>query len=230
MNRSRSCACAALCAACIAFLSLPAMGGTGRPTGQAVQFGIGNDFTLTDFGGTTLSYQRFVGSDVAWRVSLGINLRYDNVDHSEEYTADDVAEDSVDQVEWSHRLSVASEWLWYRGNTVSVFFGGGPRASFSSNQDEDSDYNGPADRWTRYRTSGDEFGVGLQGCIGVQWAATSWLAVHAQYGMRCEYLHRVQRHSWTITGEDGHFEEVTDTVDEVSFAPSGVRFGLSAYF
>lgn len=230
MDRWRSGACAALCTACIALLSQPAMGETGRHVGQAIQFGIGSNFTLTDFGGTTLSYQRSLGPDAAWRVSVGVNVRYDNIDHSEEYTGDEVGEDTVDQVEWSHRVSVASEWLWYRGSTVSVFFGGGPRASFSSYQDEDSDYNVSADYWRHYRASGDEFGVGLQGCLGVQWAASSWLAVHAQYGVRCEYLHRVQRRSWVVTGEDGHFEEATDTVDEVSFGSSGVRFGLSAYF
>ncbi len=72
--------------------------------------------------------------------------------------------------------------------------------------------------------------MGLQGCTGVQRAASEWLAVHAEYGLRCEYLHRATRTERTATGEDGYFEEVRDTIDRVLVSSPGVRFGLSVYF
>lgn len=110
MSRSRWCAVVALCATCLALLSpQPTAAVTGRPRGQAIQFGIGGDFTLRDFGGATLSYQRFVSRDAAWRVSVGLYLDYDDVEHSEEFVGDDVVDETMDQREWLHRVSVAGE-------------------------------------------------------------------------------------------------------------------------
>lgn len=229
MNRLRLFVSLALCAAGIASSAQTAAGETGRPSGQALQFEIGSWFSLSSFGGTTLSYQRFVSPDVAWRASVGIGISYSRVERYAEYATSFEASDSVEFARQSHSVSVASEWLWYRGERVSMFFGGGPRVSYSSHKDGDSYYYGPGDSWRHYRSSNNALGAGLQGCIGVQWAASNWLALHAQYGSECEYMYRVRESSAAQTGTSEFFDRYTDTSNGVRFS-SGVRFGLSAYF
>ena len=199
-----------------------------RPDGQAMQFRIGSSFSLSSFDGATLAYQRFLGRDVAWRLSLGVDLRYERTEHSEKHAGDYSVDESFDYPVWGHGVSVSSEWLAYRGDQVSLFFGGGPRVSYTSYRDEDFDfYSGT---WRRARHSGDTYSVGLQGCIGIQWAATDWLALHAEYSARCMYSHEVQEYLRQETGDDEE-HRVESTVRNVFFLDSrGVRFGLSAYF
>jgi hypothetical protein len=107
-----------------------------RPDGQAIQFRVGSNFTLSHFDGTTLAYQRFIRRDVAWRLSLGVDLRHDSGEISEQRAGDDSFEGSSDISEWDHEISLSSEWLTYRGDRVAVFLGGGPRVSYDSYQNE----------------------------------------------------------------------------------------------
>jgi hypothetical protein len=203
---------------------------TGRPEGQAIQFRVGSDFTLSQFDGATFAYQRFVSGDVAWRVSLGLDLQQDTGDESEEFTGENSYDVSGDVSEWDHAISLSSEWLAYRGEGVSVFFGGGPRASYNSRQYEGWYFYPEYGRL--YRRSNHSFGVGLQGTVGIQWTATEWMALHAEYNMRCMYLRVVEEE------EEERIEELeeteryveTRTLDRFQLDSRGVRFGLSAYF
>jgi hypothetical protein len=198
-----------------------------RPIGQAIQFGISWIFTLDRFQDATLAYQRSISPDVAWRTSVGIELDYEDGEYSLEYQARDSVDVARDQLEWAHAVSVASEWLWYRGDNVSVFFGGGPRLSYSTSQDDYWRYSIEDTEWTRDRTQRREFGGGAQGCLGVQWVAVEWLTIHAEYAARAIYFHRVsenKREDETSTRTE------TTIVDGLMFDSLGVRFGLSVYF
>ena len=200
----------------------------GRSGGQAIQFGIGHSFKLDCFDGATLAYQRFLGKDVAWRVSLGVDLHYDSTEESQVHAGDYSVDESFDYSGWNHGIYVSSEWLAYRGDQVSVFFGGGPRVSYTSYRDDDIDFR--SGTWRLRRRSGESYGVGLQGCFGVQWAATDWLAVHAEYRLLCTYSHEAEEYLWVETGEDEESYAENEVVDRFFLDSRGVRFGLSAYF
>jgi hypothetical protein len=80
------------------------------------------------------------------------------------------------------------------------------------------------------RYSGHSYGAGLQGTLGIQWAATDWVALHAEYGVRCMYFHKVDEDEVTeMDGDDEHSVQ-TETIDRIFLDSRGVRFGLSAYF
>ena len=200
-----------------------------RPLGQAIQFGIGNSFNLRSFGASTLAYQRFVGRNVAWRLSLGLNLQYDSGKESKQATGNYDIDEYVDTTRWDHLGSLSSEWLVYRGEGVAIFYGGGPRISYYSRQYEDW-YLDSSGEWGLWRHSRENYGIGLQGCAGVQWAATDWLVVHAEYSVRCMYLHIVDEFVRAETGEDGYSSVETSEFNRVELDSRGVRFGLSAYF
>jgi hypothetical protein len=221
-----------ICVLVIACLSIILPGSsataTGRPEGQAIQFRVGNNFTLSQFDGATLAYQRFVSGDVAWRFSFGLDLQHDTGEMSAEFTGEDSFDASGDVSEWDHAVSLSSEWLAYRGERVSVFFGGGPRASYDSDQDEYW-YFGPSG-WLLARYSNYGYGLGLQGTIGIQWAATEWMALHAEYNIRCMYLRVVDEEVRTEERDEAEHSVETKTIDRFLLDSRGVRLGLSAYF
>ncbi|MBC8450787.1 MAG: hypothetical protein ISS31_09155 [Kiritimatiellae bacterium] len=223
-----------LCACLVLPLTSAAAGG--RPDGQAIQFRMGSYFTLNSFDGGMLAYQRFVARDVAWRVSLGIDLRYDNVEQSEEHAGDGNnhnIDESLDYSDWGHEISISSEWLKYRGDRVSVFFGGGPRVSYSASRDDGFDFSTGSGDWRLYRTNSKTYRAGLVGCLGVQWAATDWLALHAEYRVLCSYSHRVNDREWLETNEENEeydYDRESTVTDGFLLDSLGVRFGLSAYF
>lgn len=216
------------CAMLLLLATIAAAGGA-RPRGQAIQFGIAENFRLTDFGGATLAYQRFVCPDVAWRISVGVDAEQSTDESSYHGSGDEDVDGAADVDDWFQSFSLASEWLWYRGEAVSVFFGGGPRVSYSSVQDE---YWGryTSESWARQCRVRDVLGAGLQGCLGVQWTAAGWLTLHAEYDVQCMYSHTVTEDRFTVTGDSEQFSRETDVVDGVSLDSRGVRFGLSAYF
>jgi hypothetical protein len=188
---------------CAALVLLPSSTvAAGRPDGQAIQFGIASYFRLSNFDGATLAYQRFLRRDFAWRLSLGVDLRDDDGEVSEQRTGERAVDGSSDIAEWNHAFSLSSECLAYRGDRVSVYFGGGPRISYSSRQNEGGYFYPEYSRFSRYAE--ESFGGGLQGCVGIQWVADDWLTIHAEYSVRCMYSHIVEKRTETRTGEGGY--------------------------
>jgi hypothetical protein len=201
-----------------------------RPNGHAVQFGIAGSFRLADFGDPTLAYQRFIGPDLAWRTSLGVDLRYDDSGYSVEYEGPEPSHGSKDVQEWTHTVGIASEWLWYRGAAVSLFFGGGPRVSYAGYQYDNMHFNTYHHQWTGYRDQISEWAAGAQACLGVQWVAVEWLTVHAEYDARAMYRHRVLEQEWIYAGDEPTRLTEKTTTDGLLIDSLGVRFGLSVYF
>jgi hypothetical protein len=136
---------------------------------------------------------------------------------------------SFKTTDWNHSISLSSEWLVYRGERVAVFYGGGPRISYYSDQDDDWYFSSSGEQRFR-RRSAESYGAGLQGCAGVQWAATDWLAVHAEYSVRCMYLHVVEEYIRSESGDDGYSSVETNEFNRIELDSRGVRFGLSVYF
>ena len=229
MNKLRHRTISAVAIWCaLAILPWPHASAATRPVGQAIQFRIGKSLTLSDFGGLTLAYQRSLGRDVAWRVSLGVDLRLDNGELSETHLGDYSLDESVDTTEWRHGISLSSEWLAYRGDQVSVFFGGGPRIEYSSSQSEDCRYYAESQRF--WRDKGESYAAGVQGCIGVQWAAADWLTLHAEYSARLMYSYSEVKYWRAEIGDDNWYDSETERIDSFLLDSRGVRFGLSAYF
>ncbi|MFH1501640.1 MAG: hypothetical protein ABIG03_01205 [Candidatus Eisenbacteria bacterium] len=218
------CAGALLCMFCGA-----AAASASRPTGQAIQFRV-DSLKLTDFGSSAVAYQRFLSPDRALRVSVSIDLRYD-ADTTSQFDVDsdeEVLDESADHNNWGHSGSVAVELLWYRGETVSVFYGFGPRVSYATLREENSRYY---DNYSRHsRETRESFEVGLQGCIGIQWTAADWLAFHAEYHGRALYSHVVESSATLRLGDYNEFSEIEVDTDRFTLDARGVRVGLSAYF
>lgn len=202
-----------------------------RPSGQSIQFGIIGDFRLGTFEGTTISYQRFLSERVAWRVGVSIDVDYSAVDYSETSIGDLEEEGDTDLTQWNNSFSAVSEWLVYRGAPVSVYFGGGPRISYTTRQSE-SVWFYPDDEGS-WRASGRQeksLGLGLSGVIGVQWAAADWVALHAEYRLDAMYRHETSDRWNAEGGSHEYLTEHCTVADRFVLDSKSVRFGLSVYF
>jgi hypothetical protein len=203
----------------------------GRPHGRAMQFSIQSSFAVRDFGALTVAYQRFLGDDVALRLGLTLDLSHQAGDYGELYITQEEGEiydESIEHGEWDHTGHVSCEWIRYTGERLSLYYGGGPRIFYSSHRDEDSSfYEGFA---RHSRRDQEEYGGGLQGCLGIQWAFCDWLAVHAEYQVFCTYSHSTETYQRLQTGDGANFTEEKYTSDTVTLDSRGVRMGLSAYF
>jgi len=201
-----------------------------RPIGQAIQFGIGSDFTLFHFTGTAISYLHYKEHDRAWRTGMTLNLAYDAGDFRKDmWNGQQGADVSHDRSSWNNSGSAVFECLWYRGERISTFWGGGPRLSFSSSHSESWEYDFYHDAWETTKIDDWKLGAGMEGCLGVQWAVTRWLAVHAEYAAQLMYQHQVNKRDYQRLFS-GQFNKETAVTNGVSLSSLGVRFGLSAYF
>jgi len=219
---------------CLALLVAGVAAGEGvvaRPSGEAIQFSIQSGFVVRDFGALTLAYQRYVAPDVALRLGLTLDLHHESGDYGQLYITEqegEVYDESVEHGEWDHSGHLSCEWIWYRGERLALYYGGGPRIFYSSWRDEHSsfytDYS-----WHRRQTV-ESYGAGIQSCLGMQWAVCDWLVLQAEYDAWFTYT----RYSSTVqelrTGEAPRFTEEKDTSDRFTLDSRGVRMGLSVYY
>jgi len=221
----------AISAVAAILMSLPvAVVALDRPVGRAVQFGIGSDLTLSHFTGTAISYLHYRDHDRACRTGITFNVLYDAGDFNFDYwTGHQGADVSHDQSYWDNSIAAVCECLWYRGERISMFYGAGPRVSYSSHHDETWAYDLPSDTWRSRKHDDWKLGAGAEGCLGVQWVATKWLAVHAEYVAQLMYRHEVHKQTDERPYLDQH-ENIKTVTNGVSLSSVGVRFGLSAYF
>jgi len=222
--------CVGLCLISILFVGPVDAAAADRPVGQAIQFRIVDGLALREFEGATLGYLHYRGHDAAWRATLDLNMSYDD----QELRVDlrdgmDAADVSHDRTRWNQNFGVGIDYLWFRGEAVSAFFGGGPHASFRSSHQEYWGYDLNNENWARELLEDNDFGAGVRGCLGVQWAATRWLAIHADYEAEVMYHRRVSKDLWENFGSGDHANGTVAT-NNISLSSLGVRFGLSAYF
>ena len=102
--------CAVVC--CLTATGLPsASQASGRPNGRAIQFRVGSHITPLRWDGAAIAYQRFVGRNVAWRVSLGTDLRHDIGEASGSQAGENEFDGSYEISEWDYEAFLVSEWL-----------------------------------------------------------------------------------------------------------------------
>jgi hypothetical protein len=211
----------------------PVFGGnTERPQGQALQFSVGRYLSLSDFGGATVCYQRSVSENLTWRLGVTVDLYYAGSEESLFGTGDAAADTSASTTDWSHQFVVTSEWLFWRGEPVSLYLGGGPRLSYMAWQSEYVHLGtGYAQGWYYARQSrGSGLSVGAAGVLGVQWAPSDWCALHAEYRVNAGYVRTVTE-TWISESSNEHYTYNGDVVSNgFSLDSEGVRVGLSVYF
>ena len=202
---------------------------------QALQFKIYSHFTLSGFSGSTLSYQRFLKDRFALRIGLTLESVHRNTDESVSYYEGEIEEwydGGADLVYYDHDYSLAAQVLWYSGGPpVSLYYGGGLRFDYASSRDDHTSYyDSPDGLLVRFRTyEGSSWGLGLTGTVGVQWLVTSFIALHAEYGLSLMYGSGSRSVTSTEEPSGDEYRESSEWTSP-ELRSHGVLFGLSVYF
>jgi hypothetical protein len=199
----------------------------------ALQFCIGENFSLSSFEGMNLSVKKHLKSHHALR--FGIDFGGDNIKLTDALD-DDVQSLSAEATEKAHYLRLAAHYLFYPRSTKSihVFFGTGPffgllmQNQESGAQDLDTD---PSQEDRVSEMDLDSWMLGASFIIGVEWFVKKEISLTAEYGTSFSYAHsRIDRVAEGLVDQDIILQTTSREVSHYKFEANQVKLGVSVYF
>jgi hypothetical protein len=186
-----------------------------RKGSWSLQFGVGQNFTLTQFQGATISVKRHYSPNSALRAGVTTNFS-----HNVQKDLRTKSELDVNQF----GMDISLEYLYYftPGRRVTAFVGSGPRFGLvRRTQEVPKDYVAShlADHLA-YK----EWSLGANLLFGAEWFVTHGIALFAEYDMSFGYTSKVNKTSDPLHGLTGQTESY-----DYSLTSRGVRMGLSVY-
>lgn len=178
-----------------------------RAGAWALQFGIGQDFTLDSFLGSTISGKRHTSAARAWQVGLTLDASVRTNDEDNLGTDD------------QETLTVTARYLAYPllgtqdVETVQLYLGAGPQFSFRRDSQGGREQSQTSTR----------LGIGVSGTVGAEWFVHRRISLIGAYETALLY----QREALDIE-QPGEDEERSS--NRYSLEAGGVRFGASVYF
>ncbi len=178
-----------------------------RAGAWAMQFGISSNFKLASFQGSTFSVKYQLSERHALRAGITINGNTNNGSSSTtRYIADSLASLSpADNSSDAANVSFVVQYLWYRNPSgpVHIYFGLGPSISYTSSHSSSSSsdlrtdyYYDTVYNYFQYsaqvanKSNSKQWGIGLTGAMGVEWFASQWLSICAEYSEGIQYFWR----------------------------------------
>lgn len=173
---------------------------------RALQFGIGENFRLTNFKGSAFSYKRHTAADRANRIGLSFDNQFNR------RSDPDVDDSATNRTRLN--LNVNYTWMHYTDPEadVKLYYGYGPGLNvLYEKQDPPGEDNS---------TTITGFGLNGIAYTGVEWHFHHSLSLHAEY-----------RASLMFNRSSLSRDAASDSRDtNILLRSNGVMFGLSAYF
>lgn len=190
----------------------------------ALQFQINENFTLTNFQGTTFSGKYHLGKKSAIRA--GLSLFFDDSSFDRESTYND--NDTLSYVEKSDNnsigLTIITQYVYYlvRTDDIGFYLASGPTFGFGHSEGETklSISDSTVEKGTG---STDNFNAGLDAIIGVEWSFHKDMTLSAEYGIKFYYTHQTSEFE-TTSRKDKR------TNESIRLTPNYINFGISVYF
>jgi opacity protein-like surface antigen len=188
----------------------------------ALQFQINENFTLTNFQGTTFSGKYHLGKKSAIRA--GLSISFDDARSERESTINDTLNYFENSENNSIGFTIISQYLFYlvRTDDIGFYMGSGPTIGFGHSKGEtkleisDSTFETGSG-------SSDNFNVGLDAIIGVEWSFHKDMTISAEYGIKFYYIHQTSEFE-TTSRKDKRTNEA------IRLTPNYINFGISVYF
>ncbi len=202
---------------------------------QALQFSIGDNFSLHSFQGATISYKHHLQQLTALRVGLTVTFGASSNETTSGITAENGTYGANQTQDLTNILvQLGGQKIWYVENPSRVFFyfGGGPTVAMSHNSTNREDMQNPQGSSAVKSTSEQSstgLSVGISGLAGVECFAAKSISLHAEYGVNFGY-------SWTKSESTQNAPPPNSSVKNESritswsFSSPGVTFGISVYF
>jgi len=213
----------------------------------ALQFGIANSFTLTSFQGATIGAKYQLSDKNAIRGGITISGSTNDGTSSNSGSIDDTSYGSTpgSNSTKSANVSFVLQYLWYMNPNGPVHFytGLGPLVSYTySKTSVNSPYLYNAYDAGSYRgywehqigtSNSTQWGVGGSGVVGVEWFASRWLSIHADYNESVQYRwgsnSSSQDNSSTYPNYISSHTDSSGKSKGWTLSSSGVAFGLNIY-
>lgn len=183
----------------------------------ALMFQIDKNFTLKDFSGALISFQKKLSDRNAIRWGLNLNGGYSeqrNNPNQKTTTGD------------AH-IGVSMNYLWYAhiSNNIRFYYGLGPLVAFGYNHSKNSQNSGV--NVTKQTRLTEE--VGLNGVAGVEWFVRQRISLLAEYipALTGQYQSTVTN-SYNYNANIRTRDKISAT--NIHFGPMPVRFGVAVYF
>jgi hypothetical protein len=178
----------------------------------SLQFGVSQNFTLTQFQGATISVKRHYSPNSALRAGITTNL-------SHNVQKDLRTKSEVDVNEFG--INVSMEYLHYftPGRRVTAFVGSGPYFGLNLRTQEV-----PPTGNDGYHLTYKEWSLGANLLFGAEWFVTHGIALFAEYDISLGYASKVNKTADPLHGLTGQTESYG-----YSLTSRGVRMGLSVY-
>ncbi len=211
----------------------------------ALQFGIGANFTLTSFQGTTIALKYQLSDKSAIRGGITISGSTSNGNNTASGFVADTSYGAVPENSSADasNVSFVLQYLWYMNPSGPVHFylGLGPSVSYSyANSSSDNSTLTAVKThgyWVRTVSTSNsrQWGIGGTGVAGVEWFANQWLSIRAEYSEGIQYQWRSAAPSSDLSSPlyltyvPTH-SDVSGTTKGWSLTSGGVSFGLSIYW
>jgi hypothetical protein len=197
----------------------------------ALQFGIANNFTLTNFQSGGASIKKMLSPDKAFRLGVDFHGNFSGDDQIGQSTPGDTFYIPPTHDTNFQSIAINSQWIWYPNPAEDVlfFYGFGPSVSFTRTRNTNEDgFRLPQNIFTSRRES-RSWGVGLNGVCGVEWFATRSISLSAEYVVGLMYSWQMSESS-SQRSTDTFVSYTEFTQHSIALSSSSVRFGVSAYF
>jgi len=198
----------------------------------ALQFQISQNFTLTSFQGSAISLKRQFSPNMAIRIGASMSISSSTSESELTNMPDSFMYYTQSGFGNSQSVLITAQYLRYPDPIagVNLFFGAGPLVSFGRTKDFRELItmvaNAPISR-VNVVDEVTSWSTGLSMVAGLEWFATTWISISAEYGSSLEYNWRKS------TRRQELFSPSSDSESKSSlfgFRPTSVRFGVSAYF
>lgn len=187
----------------------------------ALQFQINQNFSLSDFQGTTFSGKYHFGKRDAARLGVSLDFEDGTGDWNITYfDIDSTAKADIDENSFSINLKM--QYICYLINTNEIsFYGGiGPSVEYSKRESV-RNYNPPID--DKLEQSKENLKIGLDLIAGVEWMFSSNMSLSAEYGILFYYKSSEEKFR-------NESREANYTLDSIGLSANHVNFGISIYF
>lgn len=184
-----------------------------QPGDHALQFQITENFDLSSFSGTLISYKYQKTRSKAARIGVSINGLIEDGEFSD-------PTEETDNLDLRFNLGLSYTWMHYVNPDAEIkfYYGYGPGVNIGYNKSELEDEN----RSSTIKRS--RFGIAGIGYTGVEWFFSELMSIHAEYGASVRFIYIKSENNIS----NGPQRESTKKA--VRFGGDGVRFGISVHF
>lgn len=183
----------------------------------ALMFQIDQNFTLKDFSGALISFQKSLSDKNALRLGLNLNGGY----------TDQVNSPTQTTRTGKFNIGISLNYLWYlhSNRKIRFYYGLGPDIAFGYNHSKNSQNSGV--NITKQINASEK--AGLNGVAGVEWFVNPKISLVAEYvpELTGTFTSNITKTSNSTSNFNTHSKT---TSKEIHLGATPVRFGVSVYF